>query len=94
MKQLLRVLRSAITVVLLVNGSALADEEDTLASIDKQLAELKTFQYERNGDPLRDLENTIFQLPADSPRRAKIEDKLIEAWINRTRLAEHSFAAS
>jgi HEAT repeat protein len=79
MKHLLKVLRSAITVVLLVNGSALADEADTLARIDKQLAELKTFQYERGGDPLRDLENTIFQLPADSPLRAKIEDKLIEA---------------
>ena len=64
MKQLLRVLRNAITVVLLVTVPPSPMKKDTLARIDKQLGELKTFQYERGGDPLRDLEITIFQLPA------------------------------
>ncbi len=70
---------TAAIVVLLVHSAAHAGDAETLAQIDKQLAELKTFQYERNGDPIRDLETTILQLPAESPLRSKIEDMLIAA---------------
>jgi HEAT repeat protein len=58
---------------------ARADDAETLAKIDQQLAELQTFQYDRSGNALQDLERTIFQLPADSPLRSVVEQKLIDA---------------
>ena len=58
-------------------SSARANDAETLAQIDKQLAEITTFQYERNGDLIRDLETTLAELPANSPLRPKIEDKLV-----------------
>lgn len=56
-----------------------ADEGPVLARIDEQLAELKTYRYEGSGDSVLKMERTIFQLPVDSPLRAKIEQKLIDA---------------
>lgn len=79
MKPFTQLFALPLTSVLLLSAVARTDEADALARIDKQLAELTSFRYERNGDSLRDLETTIMQLPSNSPLRARIEDRLIGA---------------
>ncbi len=85
MNYILRLLQAAITGMLAIGcmpasaDEVLADEDRVLALIDKQLTELKTYRYERSGDPVREMERTIFHIPADSPLRIKIEQKLIDA---------------
>jgi HEAT repeat protein len=58
---------------------AWTDEAETLAKLDEQLAELVSYDYQRDGGRLREMETTIFQLPTNSPLRAVIEQKLIQA---------------
>ena len=65
--------------LLLCVGEVRADDAQTLARIDDQLAKLASFQYGQDGNPARELERTVFQLPADSPLRSAIEQKLIDA---------------
>ncbi len=60
-------------------AAAQSDDAQVLAKIDQQLAELATYQFDRSGGALQAMERTIFQLPADSPLRSAIEQKLIQA---------------
>jgi HEAT repeat protein len=79
MKYRMNSLTTLFIMVVFANTVSRADDAEILARIDKQLAELKTFRYEGNGDAIRDLETMILQLPIGSPLNAKIEKKLIDA---------------
>lgn len=56
-----------------------ADDAQTLDQIDQQLAKLKIYDFDQDGGPVRDLEQTLFQLAADSPLRESVEQKLVAA---------------
>ena len=45
-------------------GDFLLQFKSLIEEIDEQLATLKTFDYQQNGDSLTELEQTIFELPA------------------------------
>ncbi|MEM9658034.1 MAG: HEAT repeat domain-containing protein, partial [Planctomycetota bacterium] len=64
--------------LLLLSGSAVhADDAQTLSRVDQLLAELQTLEHGQ--DASADLERIVFQVSADSPLRARIEQKLIDA---------------
>jgi HEAT repeat protein len=80
MKHISKFTLSAVIIGLLISHlAARADDEQTLAKIDDQLAQLKTYEYGRDSNPIRDMERTIFALATDSPLRDTIEQKLIDA---------------
>ena len=80
-------MKRIFTFILLVLGPAIlispsmskADDTETLSKVDECLAYVQTYDYEQGGGPPTDLERIIFQLPADSPLRGEIEQKLIDA---------------
>lgn len=63
---------------------AAAQDTETLAKLDEALKVASTFEADGNSGPLREIEQIVFRLPADSELRAPIEQKLLDSLDSAT----------
>lgn len=63
---------------------AVAQDNETLAKLDEALKVVASYEGGGNSGPLREIEQTVFRLPADSDMRASIEQKLLDTLNSAT----------
>jgi len=63
---------------------AAAQDTETLAKLDEALKVVGSYEAGGNSGPLREIEQIVFRLPADSELRAPIEQKLLETLDSAT----------
>lgn len=81
-------LASLLTTLLLSPASrAWADDTQILEQIESQLEQLKSFEFGQSADVARKLEQTIFQIPANSQLRIDTERTLLNALADANALA-------
>lgn len=61
-----------------------AQDTETLAKLDEALQVVASYEAGGNSGPLREIEQIVFRLPADSEMRAPIEQKLLETLDSAT----------